>query len=421
MQTPPPGAEQTRVEQLLRAVLRSGLLDRHQLQYALRSLPSGQRDSPEAVAEHLVKTGQLSRFQAGKLLQGTARGLVLGPFQILAPIGKGGMGTVYLARDRRSGQLMALKVLPPRRARESERLLARFRREMELCQRVAHPHLVYTYEVGKHRDVYYIAMEYIPGRSLSRVVKDGGPLPVARAARLFAEVASALDHAHVQGLIHRDLKPGNILVTPNGHAKLLDLGLAIMQGESRTEREVVGGRGYIVGTMDFIAPEQAEDSSRVDPRSDVYALGCSLYFALAGRPPFPGGTLLEKIQRHRTEEPAPVEQLNPEVPAGLGAVVRKMMARRPEDRYPSAAAVETELLRWAGEAELPLDRPGDTAFTQAVMRLEAEAAPEELQAEEIPVSEEAAAEPDGPAALPVLFVALVLIGLVGAAACWVLG
>src|SRR5262249_29933104 len=144
-----------------------------------------------------------------KLLQGTAMGLVLGPFHVLSPIGRGGMGTVYLARDSRSDQLLALKVLPPKRAREEPRILARFRREMEMCQRVAHPHLAWTYGVGFCQGVYYLAMEYIPGKSLFRIVADQGPLKVPRAARLFAEVASALEHTHQQGLIHRDLKPSN--------------------------------------------------------------------------------------------------------------------------------------------------------------------------------------------------------------------
>src|SRR5262249_27631002 len=218
-----------------------------------------------------------------------------GQFQVLAPVGRGGMSTVYLARDTRSDLLVALKVLSPKRAREEARVLARFRREMEMSQRVAHPHVAWTFEVGVCQGVYYIAMEYIPGGSLFRLVAEKGPLQVPRAARLFAEVASALDHAHHQGLIHRDLKPSNGLITPNDHAKLLDLGLAISQGEQGLAREVIGGAGYVVGTMDYISPEQAEDASSVDPRSDIYGLGCTLYYALTGRPPFPGGTTAEKL------------------------------------------------------------------------------------------------------------------------------
>jgi serine/threonine protein kinase len=370
---------QQAVDSFLKTVLRSGLLTREQLQSELRAVPPELRDDPQVLADYLIKAGKLSRFQAHKLLKGTALGLVMGPYQVLAPVGKGGMGTVYLTRDERNGHLVALKILPPKRARKEERLLARFRREMELSQRVCHPHLARTYEVGVYHGVYYIAMEYIPGKSLYRLVGDRGPLQVRRAARLFAEVASALEHAHAQGLIHRDMKPSNILITPNDHAKVLDLGLALMEGEVAAERDVVGGVGYVVGSMDYIAPEQTADASRVDARADIYGLGCTLYFALAGRPPFPGGTALEKIQRHRTEEPMALTQLNPAVPPAFAALVQKMMAKSPGQRFPSAAAVRQELLAWSGhETGLPLDREGDQAFQQAVTALRDSQIPQEL-------------------------------------------
>jgi serine/threonine protein kinase len=234
--------------------------------------------------------------------------------------------------------------------------------------------------------VYYIAMEYIPGKSLYRVVGEEGPLPVPRAARLFAEVASALDHAHHQGLVHRDLKPSNIIITPRDHAKLLDLGLAICRGEACADREVVGGQGYVLGTMDYIAPEQADDPSKADACCDVYALGCTLYYALTGRPPYPGGTALEKIHRHHTEEPTPVPQLNPTVPPTFIGLLRKMMARNPAHRFPSAAAVREELVVWAaGEPALPMDRPEDAGYQEAVASVEAaEPSSDAMEAEVIP-------------------------------------
>jgi serine/threonine protein kinase len=393
----PLSAEPACVERLLKAVMRSRLLDREKLQEALRDLALDRRDEPEAIADHLVKSGKLSRFQARKLLKGQTAGLVLGPFQILAPIGKGGMGTVYLARDTRSDQLLALKVLTPKKARDEPRLLARFRREMEMCQRVAHPHIAWTCDVGVCLGVYYIAMEYIPGKSLYRIVSDGGPLEVSRAARLFAEIAAALDHAHHQGLIHRDLKPSNIQVTPNDHAKLLDLGLALMQGETAGAREVVGGQGYVVGTMDYIPPEQVQDAAGVDPRSDIYALGSTLYFALTGRPPFPGGTTLEKLQRHRDDDPPPIEQHNAKIPPRFGELVRRMMAKNPDDRFPNAHHLQEELQAWVnGEPARPLDRPGDSQFQQAILALE-NAEPEEEEIEEaMPAGEQ---EPVGVAVL----------------------
>jgi serine/threonine protein kinase len=388
--TPPPTSTTPTVEGFLRTVLRSKLLDRDALQALLRTLPVERRNEAEAVADHLIKAGRLTRFQARKLLAGTARGLVLGPFHVLAPIAKGGMGMVYLARDTRSDHLIALKVLPPSKAREEERLLARFRREMEMSQRVSHPHLAWTYEAGKYHDVYFIAMEYIPGKSLYRLVHDEGPLPAPRVARLFAEACLALDHAHNQGLIHRDLKPSNIMVTPNDHAKILDLGLALMEGEAHGEREVIGGEGYVVGTMDYIAPEQTADPSKVDARCDVYALGCTIYFALTGWAPFPGGSTKEKIQRQRTAEPRPIPELNPAVPPGLVGLVRRMMAKDPDQRLPSAAAVRHELLSWADKGPgLPLDSPQDASYEEAVTRLETEEpSAEQVIAEVVPADEE---------------------------------
>jgi serine/threonine protein kinase len=369
-EVPPSGTELRSVEDFRKTVLKSGLLDRAQLQDALRDVPKEQRDDPRALADHLVRKGKLSRFQAVKILRGTGKGLLLDHYQVLSPIGRGGMSTVYLARDERSGELVALKLLPPSRWRNEERLLARFQREMELSRRVGHPHLAWTYESGFCQRVYYIAMEYIPGKNLSRVVAEGGPLRVPRAARLMAEVASALEHAHNQGLIHRDLKPSNIMITPNDHAKVLDLGLALMEGEE-AEQKVIGGQGYIVGTMDYIAPEQTTDAAGVDGRADIYSLGCTLYFALSGQPPFPGGTSREKIRRHRHEDPVPLLQLAPSVPPRFARLVERMMAKNPDDRPPSAAAVEEELRAWAsGEPILPLDRHDDPSYEESLTVLQ---------------------------------------------------
>jgi serine/threonine protein kinase len=368
------------VDDFLRLILRSGLLSKEQLQTSLKSLPAEQRCQTLPVAEHLVKQGKLSRFQARKLMQGSQRGLVLGAFQILAPIGRGGMGTVYLARDHRSGQLLALKVLPPDRARSEERILERFRREMEMSQKVSHPHLAWTFEYGVRDGIHFLAMEYIPGKSLHRLVADQGPLNVERAARLGREVASALEHLHDQGLVHRDIKPANIMVTPHDHAKLLDLGLALVRGETGGNREVIGGQGYVVGTMDFIAPEQTADPTLVDGRADLYSLGCTLYYALTGQLPFPGGGNKEKMQRQRDEKPRPVLEFNRDVPVAFVDLVERLMAKAPQDRFQSAAEVEEALRPWAERNQvLPLDRPEDLAFLEEVARLEEAEASEDLE------------------------------------------
>lgn len=361
------------LDTFLETVLRSGLLDHEQLEVACQHLPEGQRDDPDAVATHLVRNGRLTAFQARKLLQGRTIGLLLGPYEVLAPLGRGGMGAVYLARDTRCRPptLLALKILSPKRAREEKSIRARFRREMELSRLVAHPNLARTLDAGVIQGVYYIAMEFIPGRSLYRIVSDEGPLSLARTARLFREVVAGLEHAHAKGLIHRDLKPSNILVTPNDHAKVLDLGLALLQGEEGGDRAVIGGKGFVVGTVDYLAPEQAEDSATVDARADLYGLGCSLYFSLTGRPPFPDGTRLEKIARHRDAVPTFLCQCNPQVPEAFGQIVHRLMAKRPADRYATASLVQAELQKWSrDEPALPLDKPDDDAYRATLASLQ---------------------------------------------------
>lgn len=341
--------EQQTFEGFLKTVVRSGLIAAPDFQTIREAAPVEACADAKSLANYLVRIGKLSRFQAAKLLEGVTLGLVLGPFHVLAPIGKGGMGAVYLARDIRNQTLIAVKVLPPKRAKAQERLLVRFRREMELSQRVIHPHLTRTIEVGVHLGINYIGMEYIPGKNLHKLIHEEGPLKVPRAARMFAEVAEGLEYAHRQSLIHRDLKPSNIMVMPDDHVKVLDLGLALIQGECEAERSVVGGQGYVVGTLDFIAPEQAEDPLSVDSRSDIYSLGCTLYYALTGSAPFSGGNALQKMLRHRCDPPRPVCEINPSVPATFAVLLTRMIAKKPEMRFRSAAELRDALLPWMGE------------------------------------------------------------------------
>jgi serine/threonine protein kinase len=355
------------VDAFVRTVLRSGLLPREQLEVSLRGAPHEARTDPKCLAEYLIQDGRLTPFQAQKLLQGISIGLVIGPYQLEAILGRGGMGNVYLARDTRTGDHVALKVLPPKRAREEVRQLARFLREKDLAQKVAHPHLALTLEVGEEAGIHYLAMEYIPGQTLYRLVNREGPLTVPRAASLFAEVALALAAAHDRGLIHRDMKPSNIMVTPHGHAKVLDLGLAFMSGEEVEDVEVVGGKGYVVGSIDYMAPEQTRDATGVDARADIYGMGCCLYFALTGKPPFPTGSLREKALAHRHQDPEPLTARNPSIPPEFAQVVSRMIAKNPADRYPSATTVAQELHRWAGvPTARPVETKGDADYQRAV-------------------------------------------------------
>jgi len=370
------------VDEFLRKVLRSGLLDREQLKQTLRSLAKDRRDQLPAITDHLLQAEKLTRFQIHKITQGITVGLVLGPYHILTPLGRGGMGTVYLALDTRNGQHVALKILPPKIARAEERLLARFRREAEISKRVQHEQLARTHEAGVFQNIHYIAMEFIPGQTLYRVVSSQGVLTIARAARLIAEVASALEHAHRQGVIHRDMKPSNIMVTPHDHAKVLDLGLAYTQGEEVDDVDVVGGRGYIVGSIDYMAPEQTRDPTTIDGRADLYALGCCLYFALTGRPVFPEGSVYQKVRAHRHEEPIPIQQLNPAIPDTFAAIIHKLLAKSPADRFTSAGELVDALKPWRGGGEQSLDASGDAAFQDAVRVLITNWVPTEIVKDE---------------------------------------
>ncbi len=338
----------------LELAARSRLLEAPMLaRFAMRFPGASARE----LADALVHAGDLTHFQARKLLAGQWQGLAVGPYRILAPLGRGGMGTVYLARDSRLAEeigdeiLVALKILPPRIARTDERMLARFHREINMGKRVNHPNVARTLTGGEADGVNYLAMEYVPGKTLNEVVKQNGAMAVGDAARLFADVATGLAHLHERSVIHRDLKPANIMVMPDGRAKLLDLGLAYAIGDpSPGERAVVGGMGYILGTMDYISPEQARDATAVTPRSDLYSLGCSLYFALTGSPPFPGGTSRDKIRKQRQTEPPPLASLNPTVPVEFSRVVEWLMLKEPTGRPVSAPAVRELLLRFASTA-----------------------------------------------------------------------
>ena len=374
--TIPPAVE---LDQFLQALRRSRLLARNQIDVLLSEAPQQARGSATALGEWFVSQGSLTHFQVVKLTQGTHQGLVLGPYQILSPLGRGGMGTVYLARDTRSEPernhspvLVALKVLAAKRAREEERTLARFLREMELARVVDHPHVTKTFETGTVDGVHFIAMEYIRGVSLRRQITDRGPLAVPRAARFFSEVCDGLQNAHLKGLIHRDLKPSNMMVTPNGHAKILDMGLAFLADEELpADIKIVGGEGYVVGTMDYIAPEQIDNPTAIDGRADLYALGCSMYMALTGRPPFPGGTSIEKMRRHRNAHADPITDHNPTVPADFARIVGRLMEKNPADRYASARHVRKALAPWiAGDPETPLDTDPHQTEAQVLEEIE---------------------------------------------------
>lgn len=334
------------LEDFLENVARSGLIPPEALDQAVADLdivPSTP-DGAKRLARALIQKGTLTSYQARKVLAGATRGFFLGGYRILRPLGAGGMGKVFLAQHEVDGQRVAIKVLPPRRAAEEKQALLRFRREMDLSRRAIHPNLARTLDVGNERDVYFMVMEYIPGESLYDMVKgaNGGPLRVPDTARLFLKVLDGLEAAHVAGLIHRDIKPSNIMITPDGDAKILDLGLA----RSVEEESPLTRPNVVVGTLDYASPEQLGNAAQADRRSDLYSVGCTLYFTLAGRPPFDGGDVVNKIFKQRMEDPEPLERVVKGVPAAFAAIVRKLMAKTPDDRYQNCLELRSDLARW---------------------------------------------------------------------------
>ena len=237
-------------------------------------------DAAVRLARVLIQQGALTTYQARKVLAGATQGFFLGDYRILRSLGEGGMGKVYLAANQADGLRVAIKVLPPSKAADGGQALLRFRREMDLSRRVLHPNLARTIGVGQSGNAHFMVLEYVPGESLYQLVKHprGGPLRVPDAARFFLKVIDGLEAAHDAGLIHRDIKPSNLMVTPEGDARVLDLGLA----RALDEESPLSRPNIVIGTLDYASPEQLGNASRADRRSDLYSLGCTIYFALAG-------------------------------------------------------------------------------------------------------------------------------------------
>jgi serine/threonine protein kinase len=277
----------------------------------------------------------------------------LGHYRLLEPLGSGGMGQVYLAEHRIMRRRVALKVLAPALVNDAA-AVARFQREVLAAARLAHPHIVTAYDAAEADGLHFLVMEHVTGVDLGRVVAEMGPLPVRFACQCAYQAALGLQHAHERGLVHCDVKPSNLLLTdahglpPVGHIKILDFGLARLAGARPQTATVTGEAVSLSGTPDFMAPEQAHDGRAADARSDLYGLGCTLYYLLSGRLPFPGGTWSEKLLRHQFDQPEPVDRHRPDVPPEIVALVRRLMAKDPEERYPSAAAVVEVLDVWLG-------------------------------------------------------------------------
>jgi serine/threonine protein kinase len=285
-------------------------------------LSNGLDSSDDAVSNLLVRTRIISEYQAEQLKEGRTK-FTLGPYIITDWIGQGGMGQVFKARHEMMGREVAIKVLPQEKS--STDAIASFTREIRTQAQLDHPRLVRAYDAGQDGKVYFLVTEYVPGTDLRRLVRLDGRLTMVQAASIVSQVALGLQHAHEQQLIHRDIKPGNILVTPDGTAKLSDLGLAGFLHEGDRDPRA----GKIVGTADYLSPEQIRDPGSVAPCSDIYSLGCTLYYAVTAKVPFPGGRTKDKVRRHLEEMPWHPRRLNPDIAEEFVDVVADMMEKDP--------------------------------------------------------------------------------------------
>jgi serine/threonine-protein kinase len=336
----------------LAEVLRQhALLDSEQLQQL--SILAQSHPAPRDLAKQLVQRGWLTVFQVNQLLAGRGKDLVIGTYHVLDRLGQGGLSQVFKARHTRHGWIVALKVLR-NEALANDEGRQQFLHEMEAMARLDHPNIVQFCDVDQTGETFYYAMEFVEGTDLGKCVRLSGQLPVADACDYIRQTALGLQHAHEHNLVHRDIKPVNLFLTyPDGQdkavIKILDWGLASLRcpttvtGQQLLEHMSKG----VMGTADYLSPEQARNAQTVDIRGDIYSLGCTFYFLLTGQPPFPEGTAMQKILQHQTAEPDALDTFREDLPSGVTAIVKRMLAKQPEARFQTPAAVALALAPYA--------------------------------------------------------------------------
>ena len=334
-------------DEFLDLLKRSGLLEDKTYEDALAEI---KRDAPNEFcdASHLaseyVKRNLLTTWHVRQLMKRKYKGFYLRQYRILGHLGSGGMSSVYLGEHTVMKRRVAIKVLPKRRLNPT--YLDRFAREAQAIASLDSQHVVRAYDVDRFEDVHYIVMEYFEGQNLRQLVEKEGPLDYEDAANYIRQAALGLADAHRCGVVHRDVKPDNIVVDEKGFVKILDLGLALLDEGAFALQGTTFDEDKILGTADYLAPEQALDSHNVDARADVYGLGATLYFCLVGKPPFPFGSISQRLLAHQRKEPASIFNERPDAPADLVEICSNMMAKKPENRIQSAEQVAEIMKHW---------------------------------------------------------------------------
>lgn len=326
------------------SLTQSGLMTAEEVRSFMAALPPGRRPATAAdLACELYHAGRLTKYQCQALYQGKTRILVLGNYVVLDRLGRGGMALVFKAQHRRMQRIVALKVLPPEMI-DSEEAVQRFQQEVKAVARLSHPNIVTAYDADEANGIHFLVMECVEGENLLTLVREYGPFPPGKAIACILQAARGLEYAHQQGIIHRDIKPSNLLLDKRGTIKILDMGLArVRQPMAAGEEGEFVQAGYVLGSVDYMSPEQTIDMKATDHRSDIYSLGCTLFYLLAGRTMYRGDTFVQRVLAHR-EQPIPsLRQVRPDIPEGLEAVFRKMVAKKPKDRHQSMTEVIGDL------------------------------------------------------------------------------
>ncbi len=342
-------------DELLQVIRKSGLLDEPRLEEYLQKHQKAGTLSPDPrkLASHLVRDGLITFFQAEQYLLGKWRGFTIGRYKLLERIGFGSMGPVFLSEHLYMKRRVAIKILPPAKAEEPA-ALGRFYREARASGILDHPHIVRTHDIDQDGNLHFLVMEYIDGSSFLEIIKKTGPMDFLRATHYIAHAAAALQHAHTAGIIHRDVKPGNVMVDRDGSAKLLDLGLAKFYRDINDMLTVKYDENNVLGTADYVAPEQTVNSHKVDTRADIYSLGATFYFLLAGHPLFPEGIVSQKLLWHRTREPKSIREIRPDVPPAIAEVLERMLIKDMNDRYQTMREVVSAFIPWTSQ---PIEPP----------------------------------------------------------------